>query len=458
VAVTFDRDPDQIVTPESAAPQLLSLSAKCRLLLECDIDVVLVVPFDEPMAATEPDEFLDTVLGTCCEPVSIHVGRDFRFGARAAGTLDTLYVWAAEHDAEVEPHDLVTLGGEPVTSTRIRALVSVARLAEAAQLLGRAPRVAGVVKRGKERGKEIGFPTANVAPMPYAALPPDGVYAGRALLPDGSSYPAAISVGTPPSFPDARDYLEAHIIGYRGDLYDRTLTLEFTEKLRELRSFDSLPALAEAIAADVTRVAELAALAVPQAPADRFTYHDGEYLESGAPLIDDPEKLAAAERAVANVQVMDAYERSSEEWVPLTGPRHLSGVFANAGFTAALVTAPLESAGIPFAWDPYPPEQMPGYRVGYGAIDRPFTLLVPASRLVEARRLMGVNRTAAHGVSPGSTHGHAASGASPIDHAPPSGPPSADAPEGSEFWRTLVWILIGALFVLWVLTSRGWGG
>lgn len=459
IAVTFDRDPDQVVTPDSAAPQLLSLSAKCRFILECEIDLVLVVPFDQAMASTPPEEFLDAVLGTCCQPASIHVGRDFRFGARAAGDLDTLYVWAAEHDADVQPQPLVQTGGSPVTSTRIRALIHEGRIAEASLLLGRPPRVAGTVRRGREQGREIGFPTANVEPMPFAALPPDGVYAGRAVLPDGSSYPAAISVGTPPSFPEARDYLEAHLIGFSGDLYDRAVTLEFIERLRDQRPFGSLEALSQAIAADVNAVIELAARTVPESPVDRFTYSDGEFLQNGAPLIDDPEKLAAAEREVAGIQAVDAYDRSDEEWVPLTGPRHLSGVLADAGFTAALVAAPLQSAGIPYAWDPYPPEQMPGYRVGYGAVDRPFTLLVPASRLAEARRIMGLGtpvapREVAHDRTP-PAHSQR------IPTRPDASPPALGVPETSEssdFWRSVIWILLAAAFVLWVLTSRGWGG
>lgn len=457
VAVTFDRDPDQVVTPDSAAPQLLSLPAKCRFIIECGIDVVLVVPFDKAMASTTPEQFLDAVMGTCCLPASVHVGHDFRFGADAAGDIDTLYVWAAEHGAEVHPQPLVRSGGSPVTSTRIRALIAESRLAEATLLLGRPPRVVGTVHRGREQGRELGFPTANVVPMQFASLPPAGVYAGRAVLPDGSSYPAAISVGNPPTFPEARDYLEAHIIGYNGDLYDRVVTLEFAERLREQQAFGSIDALSQAIARDVEKVIELAANTPKPTVVDKFTYSDGETLDNGAPLIDDPERLAAAERAVAGIQAADAYGTSDEEWVPLTGPRHLSGVFADAGFTAALVTAPLKSAGIPHAWDPYPPEQMPGYRVGYGAVDRPFTLLVPKSRLAEARRVMGLDRLA-----PPQQQGLPIApdrlGRPPVNHSSPDADDRPVPSEGSDFWRTIIWLLLGTAFIFWVLTSRGWGG
>jgi hypothetical protein len=108
-----------------------------------------------------------------------------------------------------------------------------------------------------------------------------------------------------------------------------------------------------------------------------------------ADLIDDPEALAAAEAAARGVDPDDVYEQVTDEWVAVLGPSKLSGLVDNAGFAAKLVTTPLEAAGIPCAWDPYPPEEMPSYRYGYGAVDRPFTLLVPASRAAEAAELLG---------------------------------------------------------------------
>ncbi len=111
-------------------------------------------------------------------------------------------------------------------------------------------------------------------------------------------------------------------------------------------------------------------------------------MPDGSPIVEDEALLEAAERAVAGIDPQDAYEQATEEWAELMGKRHLSGLFGDAGFTAALVTAPLASAGIPFAWDPYPPESMPAMRAGYGIFDRPFTLLVAESRLAEAREIM----------------------------------------------------------------------
>jgi len=203
IALTFDRDPDQVVTPEAAAPQLLTLADKCRFILECAIDIVLVVPFTEHVAATDPEAFLDEILGACCEVMTIHVGADFRFGARASGDVETLKTWSFKFGARVRPHVLLESEGEPVTSTRIRRLVAAGEVREAAMLLGRATRVSGHVHRGREQGRELGFPTANVVPVAFAALPADGVYAGRALLADGT--PTEIAAGyTVPSASRAR--------------------------------------------------------------------------------------------------------------------------------------------------------------------------------------------------------------------------------------------------------------
>lgn len=256
VAVTFDRDPDQIITPEAAAPQLLNVDDKCRYIGECGVDTVLIVPFTHELAATEPRHFLDEVLHGVVEVLAVHVGHDFRFGARASGDVAMLRDWGRENGADVRPCELTEMDGAPVTATRIRRLVAAGEVEAAERLLGRPTRVAGLVHQGRRQGRQLGFPTANVVPMPFAALPADGVYAGTCELFDESVHAAAISVGTPPMFPEARDYLEAHLIGFDGDLYGRQVTLSFRKRLRSLRSFDSLDELKAAIAEDVLRSAE----------------------------------------------------------------------------------------------------------------------------------------------------------------------------------------------------------
>lgn len=326
VAVTFDRDPDQVVAPDTAAPQLLSLADKLRFIEETGVDNVLVIPFTKQVAEMAPEAFVDSVLLMSLRPLAIHVGRDFRFGSRATGDVGTLERAGMARGFRLIGHDLIGVDGRAVTSTRIRQLVADGDVVSATRLLGRPTRIYGVVRRGRGEGASLGFPTANVAPDPYAALPTDGVYAGRVVLEDGMSWAAAISVGTPPSFPEARDYLEAHLIGFEGDLYDSRVTIEFFERLRDQMPFSSLAELTSAISADVERALDIAGFVdSSDAPDDLMSGDeadgpwnpnpfsafidsligpaddvdlDDETLPDGSPLVADRAALEAAERAV----------------------------------------------------------------------------------------------------------------------------------------------------------------
>lgn len=254
VAVTFDRDPDQVVTPEAAGPQLLALEDKCTFLLEAGADHVLVVPFDASVASLSPEAFLSDILLEALTLSSVHVGNDFRFGRYAEGTVSTLESAGAMHGFQVRAHELVTAGESTVTSTRIRTLIAAGDVTAAAVLLGRDHRVTGLVVRGRGIGQsELGIPTANLLPQEHAALPREGVYAGWALI-DDALHPAAISVGTPPTFPDAHDQLEAHILGIDADLYGDTITVGFLRRLRDQRRFGSQRELADAIRRDIAAV------------------------------------------------------------------------------------------------------------------------------------------------------------------------------------------------------------
>lgn len=382
-AVTFDRDPDQVVSPESAAPQLLSLEDKIRFIGDTGIDVVLVIPFTPEVAHMQPYEFLHSVLSTALRPVALHVGRDFRFGARASGDLAVLESFGQTHGFQVTGHELVEVDGEPITSTRIRALVAGGEVAAASALLGRPPRLVGTVRRGRGEGAKLGFPTANVVPDEYAALPADGVYAGRALLAQGTSWASAISVGTPPTFPEARDYLEAHLIDYDGDLYDEAITLEFFERLRSQRPFASLPELTAAIAEDVEQALEIAGFDIEQ--------DDDEFLDDESPVVADPAALEAAERAVMGFSMplsCGSCASCAEEivWEPVITVVDRASI--GTGARGFMLAAPLEAAGIPYSWDPYAPEDRPSGLPGAGAFDQPFTLLVPQAELERALQLI----------------------------------------------------------------------
>jgi len=380
VVLTFDRDPDQVVSPDSAAPQLLALADKCELLAEAGADIVLVVPFTPELAALSAESFLDDILSTACDPLAVHVGHDFRFGARASSDVGTLEAWGSRTATAIRAHDLVSAGGEPVTSTRIRALVAEGRVADAAALLGRPHRVRGVVVHGRGIGTEVAVATANVAIGRYDALPADGVYAGRAITGEGSVWPAGISVGVPPTFPQATDVLEAHLIGYDGSLYDVTLILEFIERLREQRAFPTTESLKAAIAEDLQRVTELVPVHVERT--EFSTEDDAD--------IDDPEVLAAAELRVASLVEKDPYEDFDDTWIDVTGPLRLASLVSDGGAAAFKLTAPLQMAEIPFIWDPMPPEHVAQARPDF-SWQRTFRLFVPPQCAEEARMLLGDN-------------------------------------------------------------------
>ena len=248
--MTFDRDPDQVLTPERAAPQLLTIGDKLAAIEELGVEALVVVPFCRLVAEMAPDRFVSDVLVDALQPVEVLVGRDFRFGRYASGNVAILERYGTSHGFAVVAHDLVCVAGEPVTSTRVRGLIAEGNVTAARALLGRPHRVRGSVVHGRAAGRALGVPTANVTPVAFSALPADGVYAGRVIVGD-HTYLAGISVGTPPTFPEARDYLEAHLVDFEGDLYGEDIVIEFVERLRAQRAFGTGEELAEAIHADL---------------------------------------------------------------------------------------------------------------------------------------------------------------------------------------------------------------
>jgi riboflavin kinase/FMN adenylyltransferase len=258
VVLTFDCDPELVVNPEQAAPQLMSLGDKLDALAGLGADTLLVVPFDEHVAALTPERFVEDVLTRACSPAEVAVGEDFRFGARAAGDVAALVRLGAAHGFGVHVHPLVTIDGRAVSSTAIRALLSRGDVATAASLLTRAHRVRGTVVHGRGEGRSLlGIPTANLRSDPNAAMPAEGVYAGAARV-GTQVFPAAISVGLAPTFAEAPDVIEAHLIGYEGALYGSEIALDFYERLRAQRRFTSTDALARAMHVDIATAETIA--------------------------------------------------------------------------------------------------------------------------------------------------------------------------------------------------------
>jgi riboflavin kinase/FMN adenylyltransferase len=259
VVVTFDPHPIAVLRPEHAPPTLTSITTRVRLLAEAGIDAVLVVPFDRDMASWSPLEFIDRVLLDTLSARAVVVGANFRFGNRAAGDVALLRTVGQERGFVVEG---VALDGGPQvwSSTYIRSCLAGGDVAGATEALGRPFTVRGVVVRGDQRGRELGYPTANV-PIPVdGAAPADGVYAGRLTrLDSGETYPAAISVGTNPTFDGERERrVESHVLD-RDDLelYGVEVEVAFVERLRGMVKFQGVEALVETMHGDVRRAREI---------------------------------------------------------------------------------------------------------------------------------------------------------------------------------------------------------
>lgn len=258
VVVTFDPHPMAVLRPEHAPSMLTDLDTRCRLLADAGADAVLILPFDREMAGWTPQEFIERVLVRGLRAAAVVVGGNFRFGARAAGDLALLSAAGAEHGFVVEG---ITLDGGPQvwSSTYIRTCLAAGDVEGAAEALGRPFCVAGTVEEGDRRGRGLGFPTANVPAAPGMAFPADGVYAGwLARRDDAQRLPAAISVGTNPTFSGQRARrVEAHVLD-RDDLelYGVRVEVGFVRRLRGMVRFDGVPALIDQMNDDVRRTRE----------------------------------------------------------------------------------------------------------------------------------------------------------------------------------------------------------
>lgn len=253
VAVTFDPDPDEVVSAHPA-PKLTSMADRVRALASAGAGVA-IVPFTRELAALDHIGFFERVLAPYLEVRAVHVGADFRLGAHGASTVDVMRAWGAARGMDVMGHELLSDGDAPITATRIRSLIAAGDVCAARRELGRRPFVRGVVKRGRGQGTGMGFPTANIEVPGGMQMPADGVYAGFALV-DGAVWPAAINAGVPPMFADsaASARLEANLIGYRGDLYGKTVAVAFDRLVRPSRSFDSVEELIAAVNRDIATI------------------------------------------------------------------------------------------------------------------------------------------------------------------------------------------------------------
>ena len=250
--LTFDPHPATVVAPDRTPKLLNPFSVKRDLIAGLGVRDLVVIGFDREFASKDAEHFVREVLIGKLEAEQVSVGQNFHFGKGAKGNADFLAAHA-EFRTRVVP--LVEVGGEPVSSTRIRALVEEGDVAGAATLLGGPFLFEGEVIGGDRRGRELGMPTANIAPDPALDCPAQGVYAAWA-----HGHPAAVNVGVRPTFDSERGLLvEAHLLDFEGDLYGERLRIAFLERLRGEERFDSVDALVAQMRRDVERTREICA-------------------------------------------------------------------------------------------------------------------------------------------------------------------------------------------------------
>ena len=261
VTVTFDPHPMAVLRPEHAPSMLTTLDERAALLADIGVDHVFALPFDVDVASWTPQEFVQKVLVDTLRARAVVVGANFRFGHRAAG--DVAFLVAAGETAGFSAEGVALDGGPQVwSSTYVRTCLAAGDVGGAAEALGRPFAVRGEVVRGDQRGRELGYPTANVPTDGLTAAPADGVYAGRLRrLDTGETYPAAISVGTNPTFDGVRyRRIESYVLDRTDlDLYGVEVEVEFVERLRGMTAFDGIDPLLEQMADDVRRTRELLA-------------------------------------------------------------------------------------------------------------------------------------------------------------------------------------------------------
>jgi riboflavin kinase/FMN adenylyltransferase len=250
--LTFDPHPVSVVAPGHTPKLLTTLERKSELIAALGVDELVVIPFDAQFAARTADEFVDDVLVGALGATQVSVGENFRFGNRAQGDPELL---ALDGRFRTVVHPLLEVEGEVVSSSHIRGLLLAGEVGAANRLLGTPFQLRGPVAHGDERGRALGFPTANLIPDETLACPGHGVYACLA-----NGHAAAVSVGVRPTFETGRgELVEAYLLDYDGDLYGQTLQIDFLERLRGERRFDRPEALVEQMRRDVERTRELLA-------------------------------------------------------------------------------------------------------------------------------------------------------------------------------------------------------
>jgi riboflavin kinase/FMN adenylyltransferase len=248
--ITFDPHPREVVFPGQKVPAIIPFSERVRLISDLEVGLLAKVNFTMEFAAKTAEEFACSVIEKF-HPRAVVIGHDFRFGKDREGDENFLREAGATHGFEVEAVGAVEVGGKPVSSSRIRGMIQAGEMRRVRKLLGSPFHVEGEVVTGHGRGRDLGFSTANLK-WDAELIPPDGVYAALAYW-NGRRYPAVVNIGDNPTFGDEEKNIEAHVMGFSGDLYQKRIRIAFIRRLRGEIKFESAEALAEQIRKDVER-------------------------------------------------------------------------------------------------------------------------------------------------------------------------------------------------------------
>jgi riboflavin kinase/FMN adenylyltransferase len=263
VLVTFEPHPLEVVNPQAAPPLLTTAAERREILAQLPLDYVLFLRFDRRLASLTPEEFVQRVLLDRCQMRELVIGHDHGFGRGRSGDVETLRRLGVERGFDVDVVEVVNVGEQHVSSSRIRRAVAGGDLATAARMLGRPYQVSGRVGHGERRGRLIGIPTINLAEVPpQKLLPPDGVYAVRVEWRGGRAG-GMMNQGPKPTFQDGRRTLEAHLFDFDGDLYGEWVRIEWVERLRDVKRFASVEAFQQQLERDQSRARAVLAAAGP---------------------------------------------------------------------------------------------------------------------------------------------------------------------------------------------------
>jgi riboflavin kinase/FMN adenylyltransferase len=260
IVATFDPHPVRFFKPDAPPFRLTSLDQRERLFAHAGADAMLVFEFGEALRSTSAEDFIAELLASRMGAAGVVTGDDFTFGKGRGGNVELLKVYGAEHGIAAEAVAPVLIGGERISSGRIREALEEGNTATATRLLSRDYAIEGVVQRGDARGRELGFPTANLELGDYQR-PKYGIYAVRVTLADGSEHPGVASLGVRPTFDPPRELLEAYLFDYDGDLYGQTIEVALHAYIREEKRFDGADQLVAAMREDEAAARRLLAIA-----------------------------------------------------------------------------------------------------------------------------------------------------------------------------------------------------